>query len=97
MYLGKGRRGSDEPRGGGRKRQTPVSSFVPASLRCSLPSGGLEDTDPPFLCTHSITLSAIVPIPVSPDLLHSPLHMDKWLGPGPGPGPSDPRLREEWG
>lgn len=47
--------------------------------------------------THSITpLSAIVPIPVSPDLLHSPMHMDKWLG-LTWPGPNDPQLREEWG
>lgn len=47
--------------------------------------------------THSITpLSAIVPIPVSPDLLHTPLHMDKWLG-LTWPGPNDPQLREEWG
>lgn len=44
-------------------------------------------TPPPQPNTHSITpLSTIVPIPVSLDLLHSPLHMDKWLGlawPGP--------------
>lgn len=29
-----------------KKRQTPASSFVPASPQCSLPSGGLEDTAP---------------------------------------------------
>lgn len=47
--------------------------------------------------THSVTpLSAIAPIPVSPDLLHSPLHMDKWLGLA-WPGPNDPQLREKWG
>lgn len=52
---------------------------------------------PPQPNTHSITpLSAIVPIPVSLDLLHSPLHMDKWLGLA-WPGPNDPQLREEWG
>lgn len=77
-----------------KKRQTPHCSFVPTSQRCSLPCGGLEDTDlPPKTCLPSphtpvhnhphTPPSAIVPIPVSPDLLHSPLHMDKWLGPGP--------------
>lgn len=69
-------------KGGKKKRQTPASFFVPASPRCSLLSGGLEDTDWPLptLCITPSLLSAIVPIPVSPDLLHSPLHMDKWLG-----------------
>lgn len=46
---------------------------------------------------HSTSpLSAIVPIPVSPDLLHSPLHTDKWLGLA-RPGPNDPQLGGEWG
>lgn len=52
-----------------------------------------ETMNPPSFCnTHTQPtptqppntlqplLSAIVPIPVSPDLLHTPLHMDKWLG-----------------
>lgn len=37
-----------------------------------------SQTQPPN--TLQPLLSAIVPIPVSPDLLHTPLHMDKWLG-----------------
>ena len=49
----------------------------------------LNPSDVPFLLVVWKTLtppvdtplSAIFPIPVSPDLLHSPLHRDKWLGP----------------
>lgn len=65
-----------------KKGQNPASFFVPASQRCSLASGDLEDTHPPLKPTPP--LSAIVPIPVSPNLPHSPLHMDKWPGLSPG-------------
>lgn len=92
--------GPNEPRGGRRKKdKLLLASFVPVSLQCSLPSGGPDPASPPHPPTPSPhPLSAIVPIPVSPDLLHSPLHMDKWLGRGPAqPGPGDPQLREEMG
>ena len=84
LGISQGREDPEEPKDKRQKKgQNPASFFVPASQRCSLPSGDLEDTQPPPL-KPTPPLSAIVPIPVSPNLLHSPLHMDKWPGLSPG-------------
>lgn len=87
LGIQQGREGSDEPGGEKTKKGKKKDKLLLASL---FP----HPSDVPFLlvvwktltpsCTNSVPpILAIVPIPVSPDLLHSLLHIDKWLGPGP--------------